>query len=207
MYMYIIHSIIDGLKILAFDKQVIQRVSKEKSLEDIFLSTLFVNYIVVLVCFLVAVVMGGQLFVENKMLNMPVFMGFLLMYPFAFNVAVYAVYAFFGLMSELINSKNHVRPLLSVGFHTAIAYTLILYGIAIVTTASIQVGAFIFGAFVFYFLVTMFYVISVVYKYSFAQSLMVLLIPLLLFGIALMISSAFLPGVIDSAFSIMFINN
>ena len=193
------------LKILAFDKQVIQRVSKEKSLEDIFLSTLFVNYMVVLVCFLVTVAMGGQLYIEDKMLNMPVTLGFMLMYPFAFNVVVYAIYSFFGLMAELVNTKKHIRPLLSTGFHTAVTYALILYGIAIITTASVAIGAFVFAAFAFYFLITMFYVISTVYKYSFAQSLMVLLIPLLLLGVLIMASSTFLPQVADSIFSIIFI--
>ncbi len=203
--MYIIHAIIDGLKILAFDKQVIKKVSREKSLEDIFLSTLFVNYMIVLVCFLVAIVMGGQLYIEDKMLNMPIALGFLLMYPFAFNVVVYGIYSFFGLMAELVDTKKHIKPLLSTGFHTAITYALILYGIAIITSASVMIGMFIFSAFVFYFLITMFYIISVVYKYSFAQSLMVLLIPLLLLGVLIMISSAFLPQILDAFYKILFI--
>lgn len=191
--MYIIHALIDGLKILSFDKQVIRRVSKEKSLEDIFLSTLFVNYMVVLVCFLVIVAMGGQIYVEDRLLNMPVLMGLLLMYPFAFNIIVYAIYSLFGLMAELVNTKNHVRPLLSTGFHSAIAYAPILYGIAVITTASIAFGVLLFTIFVIYFLVIMFYIISTIYKYSFAQSMMVLLIPLLIAGIALTILSVFIP--------------
>ena len=203
--MYIVHAIIDGLKILGFDRRVIQRVSKEKSLEDIFLSTLFVNYMVVLVCFLVTIAMGGQLYLEDRMLNMPVTLGFMLMYPFAFNVAVYLVYSFFGLMAELIDTKKHIRPLLSTGFHTAITYALILYGIAILITADIAIGLFVLSAFVFYFLITMFYVISVVYKYSFAQALMVLLIPLLLLGIVVMATSTFIPSILDTVLSILFV--
>ena len=202
--MYIIHALIDGLKILSFDKQVIRRVSKEKSLEDIFLSTLFVNYMVVLVCFLVIVAMGGQLYLEDRMLNMPVLMGLLLMYPFAFNIVVYAIYSLFGLMAELVNTKNHVRPLLSTGFHSAIAYAPVLYGIAVITTASITLGLLLFAAFTIYFLVVMFYIISVVYKYSFAQSMMVLLIPLLIAGIALTILSVFVPQISESIIRAVF---
>ena len=127
------------------------------------------------------------------------------MYPFAFNVVVYGIYSFFGLMAELVDTKKHIKPLLSTGFHTAITYALILYGIAIITSASVMIGMFIFSAFVFYFLITMFYIISVVYKYSFAQSLMVLLIPLLLLGVLIMISSAFLPQILDAFYKILFI--
>ncbi|MFT4244105.1 MAG: hypothetical protein ACMXYB_01475 [Candidatus Woesearchaeota archaeon] len=202
--MYIIHALIDGLKILSFDKQVIRRVSKEKSLEDIFLSTLFVNYMVVLVCFLVIVAMGGQIYVEDRLLNMPVLMGLLLMYPFAFNIIVYAIYSLFGLMAELVNTKNHVRPLLSTGFHSAIAYAPILYGIAVITTASIAFGVLLFTIFVIYFLVIMFYIISTIYKYSFAQSMMVLLIPLLIAGIALTILSVFIPQVSENIIIFVF---
>ena len=202
--MYIIHALIDGLKILSFDKQVIRRVSKEKSLEDIFLSTLFVNYMVVLVCFLVIVAMGGQLYLEDRMLNMPVLMGLLLMYPFAFNIVVYAIYSLFGLMAELVNTKNHVRPLLSTGFHSAIAYAPILYGIAVITTASITFGLVLLGLFIAYFLVIMFYIISTIYKYSFAQSMMVLLIPLLIAGIALTILSVFVPQISESIIRAVF---
>ncbi|MCH8519489.1 MAG: hypothetical protein LAT82_01915 [Nanoarchaeota archaeon] len=202
--MYIVHALIDGLKVLSFDKQVIRRVSKEKSLEDIFLSTLFVNYMVVLVCFLVIVAMGGQLYLEDRLLNMPVLMGLLLMYPFAFNIVVYAIYSLFGLMAELVNTKNHVRPLLSTGFHSAIAYAPILYGIAVITTASITLGLILFTVFAIYFLVIMFYIISTIYKYSFAQSMMVLLIPLLIAGIALTILSVFVPQISQNIIAFVF---
>ena len=202
--MYIVHALIDGLKVLSFDKQVIRRVSKEKSLEDIFLSTLFVNYMVVLVCFLVIVAMGGQLYLEDRMLNMPVLMGLLLMYPFAFNIVVYGVYSLFGLMAELVNTKNHVRPLLSTGFHSAIAYAPILYGIAVITTASVTLGLILLAVFSIYFLLIMFYIISVVYKYSFAQSMMVLLIPLLIAGIALIFLSVFMPQISQNIMMYLF---
>ena len=46
--MYLSKSLIDGLKILGFDKQTIKTISKEKSLEEIFLSTLFLNYLIFL---------------------------------------------------------------------------------------------------------------------------------------------------------------
>lgn len=202
--MYIVHAIVDGLKILSFDKQVIKRVSREKSLEDIFLSTLFVNYMVVLVCFLVIVAMGGQLYLEDRPLNMPVVMGFLLMYPFAYNIAVYALYSFFGLMAEIVNTKNHIRPLLSAGFHSAIAYAPIIYAIAIVLTASVSVGLLLLAVFGLYFLVSMFHTISAVYKYSFAQSLIVLLIPLLIAGLALVVLSAFSTQILDATIAFLF---
>lgn len=202
--MYIVHAIVDGLKILSFDKQVTKKVSKEKSLEDIFLSTLFVNYMVVLVCFLVIVSMGGQLFIEDRPLNMPVVMGFLLMYPFAYNIVVYILYSFFGLMAEIVNAKNHVKPLLSAGFHSAIAYAPIIYAIAIVFTASISIGLILFAVFGIYFLIAMFHTISIVYKYSFAQSLIVLLIPMLILGLALVVLSAFSTQLLDLVINFVF---
>ncbi|MFP4402156.1 MAG: hypothetical protein ACLFPL_02895 [Candidatus Nanoarchaeia archaeon] len=202
--MYIIHAIEDGLKILGFNRQVIKKVSKEKSLEDIFLSTLFVNYMIVLVCFLVIVAVGGQLMIEDRALNMPVVMGLLLMYPFAYNIVVYALYAFFGLMAELVNSKNHVRPLLSAGFHSAIAYAPIIYVMTLILTASVQFGAMLFAAFALYYLIDMFHIISTVYKFSLPQTLIVIFVPIIIIGIGLMLFLTLMPAVGEAMISGLF---
>lgn len=204
--MYIIHAIEDGLKILGFNRQVIKRVSKEKSLEDIFLSTLFVNYMIVLVCFLVIIAVGGQLFIEERALNMPVIMGLLLMYPFAYNITVYILYAFFGLMAELLDSKNHVRPLLSAGFHSAIAYAPIVYAMALVLTASVQIGTLLFAAFALYYFIDMFHIISTIYKYSLPQTLIVIFVPIIILGIIMIGFTVMMPGVTDSLVSSLFRN-
>ncbi|MFW6285569.1 MAG: hypothetical protein ACOC16_00185 [Nanoarchaeota archaeon] len=178
--MYIGNSIIDGLKILGFDKETIKKVSREKSLEEIFLSTLFLNYIIVLVIFMITVILGGNIQLNNKDLNMSVFFGLLMIYPFAYNVIIYMVYGLFGFMSELLNSTKKIKPLVSVGFHTAIVYTLVFYIIGLITTFDYVYGLFLFALFVVYFLLTMFLSLMTIYNFSTQQALMVLIIPLLI---------------------------
>jgi DNA-directed RNA polymerase subunit E'/Rpb7 len=80
------NSFAQGLKILSFNRDTIKLVSKEKSLEEIFLSTLFLNYLIVLIVYLIAVSMGG-ITIGDKSVNMPVFFGLLMIYPFTFNIA------------------------------------------------------------------------------------------------------------------------
>lgn len=198
--MYLSKSILDGLKILGFDKEAIKSVSREKSLEEIFLSTLFLNYVIVLVVFILANLSGG-ITIVGRDLNMPVFFGLLMVYPFIYNVIIYSIYGLFGLFAELINSTKKVKPLLSVGFHTAIVYTILIYVIALFATYNINLGIFLFTFFVIYFLLSMFLSLSIVYNYSHAQTLIVLFLPLLI------ISSLIFIGLYFSLFDLRAIVN
>ncbi len=200
--MYILKSLAEGLRILGFDKPTIKTVSREKDLEEIFLSTLFLNYIIVLFVYLVGIMMGGYS-IGGRELNMEVFFGLLMVYPFIFNLKVYLVYGFFGITAELLNTKNHVRPLISVGFHTGIVYSIVILIISALSLAvGFQLGAILFGAFFAYFLYTKFLSISTIYKFSFGQSLTVLMIPFLVFGIILTIIGAVNPNFIENFFTI-----
>ena len=123
--MYTIKSLVEGLGILGFDKDVIRKVAREKNLEEIFLSNLSINYFLVMITFFVSLAIGGFR-IEGRELNMPVFFGLLMVYPFIFNTVVYILYGFFGLMAELLDKRKTVKPLLSVGYHTAVVYSILL---------------------------------------------------------------------------------
>lgn len=184
--MYLSKSLLDGLKILGFDKETIKAVAREKSLEEIFLSTLFLNYIIVLVIFLISATVG-TVQLSGRDLNMPVFFGLLMIYPFVYNVVVYALYGLFGLVAELLNTTKKVKPLLSVGFHTAIVYNIIFYVIGLLSVFDLMYGLFLFGVFTIYFLLTMFLSISTLYNYSNAQTLIVLFVPILVIFVIFLI--------------------
>jgi len=190
--MYLTKSLIDGLKILGFDRETIKTVSKERSLEEVFLSTLFLNYIIVLIIFTISMI-TGPINLSGRELNMPVLYGILMMYPFIFNLIVYVVYGFFGLMAEMLNNKNHIKPLISVGFHTAIVYTVIIYLIGLTSLIDVTYSLFLLTVFILYFIYTMFLSISTIYEYSFAQSLIIVLVPFLLIGIILLITIMIYP--------------
>ena len=177
--MYLTESIINGLRILGFDRETIKKVSKEKSLEEIFLSTLFLNYLIVLVVFLISLSMGG-IQIKGRELNMPIFFGLLMIYPFAFNVAVYLLYGLFGFFAELLNSHKKIKPLISTGFHTAIVYSILFYTIGIVCMFDPVYASFLLGIFIAYFVIVMFLSITTIYKFSSAQTMITLLIPLLI---------------------------
>lgn len=193
--MYLANSIVDGLKILGFDKETIKKVSREKSLEEIFLSTLFLNYIIVLVIFMIGSFMGG-IKIEGRALNLPVVFGLLMIYPFTYNLIVYAIYGLFGLVAEMLDKKKHIKPLIAVGFHTAIAYTIVIYVIGLLSTFDITYGIFILLLFILYFLYTMFLSISTIYKFSFGQTLIVLFVPFLLIGTVLLLMTMIYPDLI-----------
>lgn len=182
--MYLSQSIIDGLKILGFDKETIKKVAREKSLEEIFLSTLFLNYLIVLIVFLLTLGMGG-ITIEGRELNMPVFFGLLMIYPFAYNVIIYVLYGLFGIVAELLNNHKKVKPLVSVGFHTAIVYSILIYIIGILATYDPLYSLFLLGIFIIYFLLTMFLAITTIYNFSGAQTIIVLLIPLFVIAVIL----------------------
>lgn len=199
---YIGNSIMEGLRILGFDKETIKEVSREKNLEEIFLSTLFLNYLLVLVVYIIGIVIGGYS-VNGKELNMSVFFGLLMVYPFAYNLVIYAVYGFFGLTAELLNSKNHIKPLISVGFHTAIVYSILVYVIGGLSTFNLAYGAFLFAVFFIYFLYTMFLSISTIYDYSLGQVLMIIFIPFLIISTVIMFILLIYPEFIRSFLSVL----
>ena len=190
--MYLSKSIIEGLKILGFEKETIKKVSREKSLEEIFLSTLFLNYIIVLAVFFIGGIVGN-ISLSGREINMPVFFGLLMIYPFVYNLAVYAIYGLFGLVAEMLNNHKKVKPLISVGFHTAIVYTIVFYIISLLSTFNLSYGLFLFGIFILYFLYTMFLSITILYGFSSGQTLIVLFIPLLVIFSLLLTVLYFVP--------------
>lgn len=192
--MYIYKSIIDGLKILGFDRETIKRVSKEKSIEEIFLSTLFLNYIVILIIFVLATIIG-KVPIGGRELNLPVFFGILMIYPFTFNLIVYGTYGIFGFVAEMINNKKHIKPLITVGFHTAIVYSLILYIIALLSVFNLQYATLLFTTFLFYFIYTMFVTISSIYNFSLEHSLIVVFLPFIILGTFILIFAMLFPEI------------
>ena len=73
----------------------------------------------------------------------------------------------------MVNKKNHVHPLISTGFHTAIVYTILIYLFALIATFSLYYAMFLFIAFGLYFIYSMFVSISTIYNYSLGQTLIV----------------------------------
>lgn len=201
--MYLTKSIIEGLKILSFDKETIKRVSREKTLEEIFLSTLFLNYIIVLVVFLIGSFIGN-ISINGRELNMPVIFGILMIYPFTYNLIVYVTYGLFGLIAEMLDKRKSIKPLISVGFHTAIVYSIIVYVIALMSTFNLTYGFFILGLFMLYFLYTMFLSISTIYGYSFGQTLIVLFVPFLILGSILMVTLVMYPQILRMILGYLF---
>ena len=203
--MYILKSLSEGLRILGFDKETIKEVSREKDLEEIFLSTLFLNYLIVLIVYLAGILFGGYT-IGGRDLNMPIFFGLLMVYPFTFNLIVYFIYGFFGLTAEMLNTKKHVKPLISVGFHTGIVYAvLVLIITAVSALLGFKLGAILLSVFFLYFIYTMFLSISTIYNYSFGQALTVLMIPFLVIGLIVLIVGTISPGVLDVFYGKLFI--
>jgi len=188
--MYIGKSLMNGLKILGFDKEAISDVAREKSLEEIFLSTLFFNYMIVLIVFFVSLVFGGVT-INGRDLNENVFFGLLMIYPFVYNLIVYGVYALFGGVSELLQKAKTVKPLISVGFHVGIVYAIVLAVVGFAFAIDVMYGLFLFVVFLIYFLLTMFLAISTLYKYSFNQTLIILFIPILIFVVIVLLLGSF----------------
>lgn len=186
-------SIIDGLKILAFDRETIKYTAREKSLEDIFLNTLFLNYLIVLITYFYSILVGGFT-INGRVLNMPVFFAILMVYPFAYNLIIYILYGFFGIMAELVNTTKKIKPLLSTGFHTAIVYAILIYIITLLSTIDSQYGIFMLIIFTLYFLYTMFVSISTIYNYSFPQTIIVLLTPIFIIGLIILIIMLLYPA-------------
>lgn len=195
--MYITKAIVDGLKIIGFETQTIKRLAREKSLEEIFLSNLFLNYLIVLVIYMLGLIQGNFL-IEGREINMPILFAFLMVYPFIFNLIVYLIYGLFGFVAEMVDSKNHIKPLLSVGFHTSIVYTIIIYVIGLIATFHLTYALFLFLMFVTLFIIVMFRVLSVVYNFSLHQVLIVLFVPFLLLGVLGLVLNLFFPGILSN---------
>jgi hypothetical protein len=202
--MYISKSIIEGLKILGFDKETIKKTAREKSVEEIFLSTLFLNYIIVLIAFVIGILKGGYS-IGGRAIEPSVLYAILMIYPFFYNMVIYVIYGFFGLFAELVNPKKSIHPLLSVGFHTAIVFSVIIYVIGLIATIDLSFSIFLFVAFVFYFIYVMFNVMHVVYGFSLEQSLIAVLLPFLLLGFAIFVTFSVYPQLADRMFMALFI--
>jgi len=202
--MYIVKSLSEGLRILGFDKETIKTVSREKDLEEIFLSTLFLNYLIILFVYLIGILFGGYT-IGGRDLNMPVFFGLLMIYPFTFNLVIYAIYGFFGVTAEMLNTKKSVKPLVSVGFHTGIVYSILILIISAVSLGlGFKLGAILMTVFFLYFIYTMFLSISTIYNYSFGQTLTVLMIPFLVLGMILLIVSTIAPNTTTNLINLIF---
>jgi hypothetical protein len=145
--------------------------------------------------------LSGGYFIAGREINMPVFFGLLMIYPFAYNLMIYLKYGFFGAMAELLNKKKHIKPLVSVGFHTAIVYSIVFYIIGLLTLLSPIYGLTLTVIFSLYFIYVMFIVISTVYDYSLPQTLIVLFIPMMLFALIALILTLAFPKVLPALIS------
>jgi cation transport ATPase len=191
--MYIAQSIIDGLKILGFDKQTVKKVSREKDVEEIFLTSLFLNYIIVLIAYIIGNFTGGY-YIGDRMLNPTAVNALLMIYPFVFNLVIYFIYGGFGMFAEIVNPKKHVKPLLSVGFHTAVVYSVLFYIFALLATIDVNYALFLFLVFGVYFLAAMVFVTHVTYGFSTNQSIIVVLSPFLFLSLILLVVLSVWPA-------------
>jgi len=201
--MYLVRSLLEGVKILGFDKETIKKTSKERSLEEIFLSTLFLNYIIVLVVYLIGISLGNYS-ISGREINSNILFGLLMIYPFAFNLAVYGIYGFFGLIAELLNKKNSIKPLLAVGFHTAIVYSIIIYIISLFSIYNLNFGIFTLSFFGVYFIYTMFLSVSTIYNYSMEQTLIVVFLPILFLSFIVLITFMLFPSISHFLINLLF---
>lgn len=197
--MYLAQSLIDGIKILALDRETIKRTGREKDLEEIFLSTLFLNYLIVLVLYIVSIIVGG-FSINGRALNPNVFYALLMVYPFFFNLMVYLIYGLFGAVAELLEKKAHIRPLLSVGFHTAIVYTVLLYIIFLAITAHLEYGLLLIGGFILYFVYAMIIVLKTIYDFSGNNVAIVLFFPFLILGLIASVVLSIYPNLLNIIF-------
>lgn len=197
--MYLAHSLFEGVKILTLDKETIKKTAREKDLEEIFLSTLFMNYLIVLLIYLISLLNGG-FSIEGRALNPSIFYAMLMIYPFFFNLMVYIIYGLFGGVAELLEKKTHVKPLMSVGYHTAIVYSVLFYFIFLALTYDLIYGLFLITGFVLYFIYAMFVVLKTVYRYSGNQTAIVVLLPFLVIGLVTLVVLSLFPNVWDILF-------
>ncbi len=203
MKTYLSKAVVDGLTILGFDRKTIKRVSQEESLEEIFIATLFLNYFIVLIIYILGLLTGGYR-IEGRLLNPSVLYGILMIYPFFFNLVVFLLYGLFGAVSELLDKKKHIKPLLSVGYHSAIVYTLIFYIIGLLMTIDVSYGVFLFGAFVIYFIYSMFINLSTIYGFSLEKTLITIFVPFTFIGMLILVLALMFPTTIINLLSNVF---
>ena len=173
----------DGAKILDFDRGTILKVSRRKKLEESFLSTLFLNFCIVLILFFAILILGGNISYMGKKFNIPVLFGLMLIYPFIFNIIVYLIYSLFGFVAEALDTKNHIKSLLSVGFHAAFVYAILVAFVGVFMLWNKTLGSFLFWLLLIYFLVVILVSISTIYNFSLPKTLMCLFIPFLILGV------------------------
>ncbi len=190
--MYLNKSLKDGLKILKFSKAKIKQVSKEKNLEEMFLVNLFMNYLIVLVLFFVILLTGG-IVINKKVIDTKIFFSLLLLYPFAYNLIMYSFFGFYGLLAEYLNSIKKIKPLLAVGYHVSLVYSLIIYIIFLIYLINQELGIFLFISLFIYFIYTLFVILKVIYNLKGNEVAMVLLLFLLFIASVYLVSYLVLP--------------
>ncbi len=191
--MYLAQSILQGLKILTLDKKTIKSTAREKSLEDIFLSTLFLNYLIVVIIYVLSIINGG-FSINERALNPSVFYALIMIYPFFFNLMIYLIYGLFGAIAELVEKKVHVKPLLCVGFHSAIVYAVLFYAIFLAATFNLAYGLFLLGGFVLYFIYAMIVILKAVYNFSGNKTAIVVFLPFVIVSLLIAVILTLLPN-------------
>ncbi len=200
---YLINSIRDSFEILKLNKRVLNRVTSERSLEEIYLSNLFLNYLFALIVFSIFVFVG-DIKINGRELNSVVFLGLLLIYPFFFNTFVYVLYLLFGLSAEIINRKKHIEPLIHIGFHSSLIYSIFMFIIFFLAVIKGFFGLFILDLVIIYFLYSMFFIIKETYDFSNQKTLISLLIPIFTIGVILSIFVLFNPLIFDNMIIFLF---
>ena len=190
----IILSLKEGIKILELNKMTINLLKYQKKLEDIFLENLIVNYFLCMVLFFIFLGFGDYR-VGNTIINSSFFLGFLLLYPFLYNLFIYIVYLIFGISAEFIDNKKNIRPLMTIGYHTSIIYSFIFFFLALAFVYNKIVGLILLLIYLSYFLINMFCVISEVYHFSLHKTLIVLFVPILCISILFLFIAIFFPQV------------
>ena len=191
----IFRQISSGLRLLDFKEDAINKFKKEKSLEDIFLSNLFVNYFLCLITFTLFLIFGEFSF-NQEAINTAIFLAFLLIYPFLYNILVYIVYGIFGFTAEVLEPKKHIKPLISIGYHISIIYSLFFFIIASIFLISPLLGKILLVIYFIYFFIHLFITISKVYNFSLPKTLIVVLAPLLTLSLFFLLISIFFPQIL-----------
>ena len=205
--MKLCHSLYEGLKILGFDKETIKRTGREKHLEDIFLSTLFLNYMLILALYLIIIIIGGDIIYQGRVLNLPVLFGLMLAYPFIFNVITYLIYFIFAATAEVLDKRKTIKPILCIGFHTAFAYGVLAFLVIFLSYFNIISAKFVLLVFFFYFLYSMFVNISTIYEFSLEKTLLCLFLPFFFFGLLILCFGLLFPNLITDIFLNLFISS
>lgn len=188
--MHIRESIIEGIKILGFNSKIIKRVGREKDLEEIFLSTIFFNYLLMLILFFINLALGGFK-IAGRELNQTVVFAFMMIYPFIYNLKLYIYFGILGYASELLEKSKTIKPLISVGFHIGVVYTLIFVILGIIFFINPNLGIILYVLAIIHFLIISFVAVSKIYKFSFNQTLIVIFIPILIWFLIVLVLGTF----------------